>query len=480
MEAELEKLNRQPEDFRQEIEGLIEDNQLDLATKRVMDFAEYFAVYKERKYEAINFQRCYCELRENKRKSSHSEDTIRKDFSDLTLSILEFVDLIVEEYRKNHSSRTTFVGIEEHKNKPYSKSNPKDNTINFGKKLPERENTENKIPKTGLEQIKELWQKQKQSNIKKSNVNIVANVRNITKKYSGRLTDFQLSVSKLELKFGEITSLVGENGNGKTTLLRIIAGELQQTSGIVEYPALTESKENSRYKIKQQIAYIPQELPQWTGLLVDNLHFAAAIHGIRGKENKGEVDFIIWRLGLDKYKNATWNEVSGGFKMRFSLAKALVHNPRLLILDEPLANLDVNTQLLFLQDLRDLANSLAHPKTILLSSQHLYEVENITDNIIFVKEGSVIYNGKLEDFGKEIEENAFELSCNLSKNELMDLLEKISYTQIEMVGHNQYIIKTSRNIGSNDLIKLFINHNIILKYFRDISKSTRRLFRTDK
>ena len=69
MEAELEKLNRQPENFRQEIKGLIKDNQLDLATKRVMDFAEDFAVYKKRKYEAIDFQRRYCELRENKRKS---------------------------------------------------------------------------------------------------------------------------------------------------------------------------------------------------------------------------------------------------------------------------------------------------------------------------------------------------------------------------------------------------------------------------
>ena len=65
MEAELEKLNRQPEDFRQEIKGLIEDNQLDLATKRVMDFAEDFVVCKKYKYEAINIQRPYCELRED-------------------------------------------------------------------------------------------------------------------------------------------------------------------------------------------------------------------------------------------------------------------------------------------------------------------------------------------------------------------------------------------------------------------------------
>ena len=129
MQAELEKLNRQPEDFQQEIKRLIEDNQLDLATKRVMDFAEDFA-YKKRKYEAVNFQRRYCELREDKRKSSYSEETIREKFSGLTFSILEFVDLIVEEYRKNNSPILTLVPPKEYKNKPPSKYNQKDNTIN--------------------------------------------------------------------------------------------------------------------------------------------------------------------------------------------------------------------------------------------------------------------------------------------------------------------------------------------------------------
>ncbi|NEO52432.1 MAG: hypothetical protein F6K54_04670, partial [Okeania sp. SIO3B5] len=82
---------------------LIQDNQLDLATKRVMDFADDFAVYKKRKYEAIDFQRRYTELREDKRKSSSSEENIREKFSGLTFSVLEFVDLIVEEYRENYS-----------------------------------------------------------------------------------------------------------------------------------------------------------------------------------------------------------------------------------------------------------------------------------------------------------------------------------------------------------------------------------------
>ncbi|WP_202219192.1 hypothetical protein [Okeania sp. KiyG1] len=127
MEVELEKLNRQPEEFQQEIRKLIQDNQLDLATKRVMDFADDFAVYKKRKYEAIEFQRRYTELREDKRKSSSSEETIREKFSGLTFSALEFVDLIVEEYRKIYLPIPTVVPPQEDKNKLSFKSNQKDN-----------------------------------------------------------------------------------------------------------------------------------------------------------------------------------------------------------------------------------------------------------------------------------------------------------------------------------------------------------------
>ncbi len=164
--------------------------------------------------------------------------------------------------------------------------------------------------------------------------------------------------------------------------------------------------------------------------------------------------------------------------MRFALAKALVWNPKLLILDEPLAHLDVNSQLSILQDLRYLADSVTHPKAIVLTSQHLYAVENITDNIIFMKAGDIKYNGKLKDFGKEMEDNAFELACHLPQEKLISLLRTINYTEIEIIGHNNYIIYTAKNVTAKKVMSLFVDYDINLKYIRDISQSTRRLFKT--
>ena len=166
--------------------------------------------------------------------------------------------------------------------------------------------------------------------------------------------------------------------------------------------------------------------------------------------------------------------------MRFALARALVWHPRLIILDEPLANLDINTQLSFLQDLRYLANSQVYPKAIILSSQHLYEVEKITDNIIFMKDGQPIYNGKLTVFGDDMENNAFELSCKLSKDDLTNLLEPITYKSIELIAESQYIVETTKDITAKVLLARLMEKKITLTYFRDISHSTRRLFKIEK
>ena len=195
-------------------------------------------------------------------------------------------------------------------------------------------------------------------------------------------SSFHLEDINLDLYLGEITSVVGENGNGKTTLFRLVVGEISADEGHLEYPLLSlDENELDWFDIKKQIAYVPQDLPKWYGSLKSNIQYAAAIHGLKGTDNQREVDFIIRRLGLENHLTKRWKELSGGYKLRFALAKALVTKPKLLVIDEPLANLDFKAQQIILSDLRNLSRSLKHPVAILLSSQHLHEIESVTDNI---------------------------------------------------------------------------------------------------
>ncbi len=299
--------------------------------------------------------------------------------------------------------------------------------------------------------------------------------KNISKTFRSSKFTFRLPTLDLELKLGEVTGVVGENGNGKTTLLRIVAGDLEADGGTLHYPAFP-AQPGDWYRIKQGIAFIPQQLKSWQGLLKENLHFSAAIHGIKGVENEEQVDFIIHRLGLSQYEDAVWSEISSGFKLRFALARALVWKPQLLIIDEPLANLDINTQQVFLQDLRFLANSARHPMAILITSQHLHEVESIADNIIFMRNGEALYNGSMREFGQNREENLFELSTETSKANILYALRQIQGLKVEDLGQVK-VIHVPIAIGSGDVLQALVAEGVKVNYFRDISTSTLKLFR---
>jgi ABC-2 type transport system ATP-binding protein len=503
----------------QEIELLIADNQLDLATKKLMDFAVNFGRYSNFKVEALEIRRNFTQWREEHR-SFPDSPRVQENSTKLVSRMGDFLYQVLDMNLNVPSKKTSSVlgACTRSAGKTYARESltksAADSTLPFldmSKQTLEKVHEPNQqlpsyiIANDGLsggsiddhpklrdrfKQKKENFRNNRQTG-KDNHLNSVEEGRpnasniafygkNIEKQYRGKTSDFRLFVESLELKFGEITSLVGENGNGKTTLLRIASGQLKETSGEIRYPALLGSKSSNRLdynRIKQQIAYIPQELPRWSGLLIDNLHFSAAAHGIKGEANEFEVDFILNRLGLEKYRNATWSEISGGFRMRFALAKVLLWNPKIIVLDEPLANLDVNTQMIFLEDLRDIADSLENRKTILLSSQHLHEVESITDNIIFVKDGSAIYNGRLTDFGEDRKENGFEIICDLSRKELLKLLrEHISEVTIDVVIYNHYIINTPRSVTSRYILNILSSKDTGVSLFRDISKSTRRLF----
>lgn len=287
-----------------------------------------------------------------------------------------------------------------------------------------------------------------------------------------RRGNFALKDISLELRTGEITGVVGENGNGKTTLLRIIAGDLAHDKGEMSYFGNNQIGVLSWENIRSRVAYIPQRIPQWYGTLKDNLIFQASIRGIKGKQADMEVDKLLDQLALNEYSMLKWSEISTGYRLRFQLAKMLLINPELLVLDEPIANLDINAQGKFLSDLKTVVSEEKRRVSVILSSQQLHEIENVADSIVFLRKGEMIYSGEVSKIGESRKLNEFELQCNLTREELATLLP-----DIEIVAHGKTShVKVPLEITAEKFLAVILEKGGSISYFRDISSSTRRLF----
>mgnify|MGYP003530387764 FL=1 len=293
----------------------------------------------------------------------------------------------------------------------------------------------------------------------------IISVKNLQKVYNA---SFGLGPINLDIKTGEIIGLVGENGNGKTTLLRSLCGELHPTSGTINY----QFQYDDLYDLRTKLVYIPQRTDTWRGSMYENLEFTASCYGYSPEENNLVVDLVITRLGLRKFRRHYWNNLSSGYKMRFELARMLLRKPKILLIDEPLANLDILAQQTILDDFRNIANSAFRPIAIVLSSQQLYEVEKTSNQVVFLKRGSQKNLNTENDVAKNciIE---FESSLNLS-----DL--KQAFTSLEVISLEQnggtFIVTFPEKIEMNDFLKVVINQSIPMTYMRNISNSTRRFF----
>lgn len=303
---------------------------------------------------------------------------------------------------------------------------------------------------------------------------VVFECQNLAKTY--KRDGFSLHDVSFAARFGEITGVVGRNGNGKTTLFRLIVGELTPTSGTLTFPAIQGTDPRLHWdRIRQQIAYVPQELPRWFGSLKTNLHYEAATHGLLGAANERSVDYVIERLGLADELDNRWHELAGGFKLRFALARALVWKPKLLVLDEPLANLDFTAQQVVLKDLRHLTNSLRHPLSVLVSSQHLHEIEEVSNNLLFLEQGQVSYSGPVEKIGERRTRNTFELGGPVDRARLRTVLSGSEYQSIY---HNgvAFVVEAALTVSAASVLRTLLDAGIELDYFRDISRSAKSLF----
>ena len=288
---------------------------------------------------------------------------------------------------------------------------------------------------------------------------------------------FALADVSIELKEGEITGIFGGNANGKTTLFKLVVGQLAQTEGELTFPRLEPDafgKPTWRV-VKSHIAYVPQELPALSGTMEENLRFAAANQGILGSDNDLALDYIVNRLELKPYLKSKWNELSGGFKLRIALAKALITKPKLLALDEPLANLDYISQLSVLRDIRSLASSFRDPIAVLMTSQHLHEIEAVADKILFLERGRVKFYGEPGGVGAQLSTYLYELDADVTEQDLRRVLPAaLGYE----VTHNGicFVVRVRDDVSPKAFLARLSEHGVVPNYFRDISTSVKRFF----
>ena len=211
---------------------------------------------------------------------------------------------------------------------------------------------------------------------------------------------FALKGVNVDIPKGEFFGLLGPNGAGKTTTINILTGLVFKDSG----NCLVFGKDtvNDYRFTRSKIGIAAQELSvDWFFSIENLLFFQAGYYGINRIDAKQKIDSLLKRLGLDKKKNSKLRQLSGGMKRRFQIAKALVHDPDILILDEPTAGVDVELRHELWNYLRELHNI---GKTILLTTHYIEEAELLCENVSIIDEGKILKQGSpkslTEDLGQ--------------------------------------------------------------------------------
>jgi len=273
---------------------------------------------------------------------------------------------------------------------------------------------------------------------------------------------------------GEVVGFLGPNGAGKSTLMRILTTYLSSDKG----RALVNGHdvEEEPMKVKRSVGYLPENNPLYTDLYVrEYLAFQCGIH----KTSRQRIDQVVEQVGLRDHASKKISQLSKGYKQRVGLAAALLHDPEVLILDEPTTGLDPNQ----LAEIRELIREIGRTKTILLSTHIMQEVEAMCDRVLIINKGTLVIDKKLKDLITEGEQH-IEVEFDLAVEE--QLLRQLPHLEkAENVYDTTWslIFKTEKDMRSelfdfannNGLKALKIDKKIqnLESMFREMTRNTR-------
>jgi len=225
-------------------------------------------------------------------------------------------------------------------------------------------------------------------------------INNLTKRYGNFLAVDNIS---FKVEKGKILGFLGPNGAGKTTTMRIITGFMPATEGNVSVSGFDVIKEPLLTKSK--IGYLPETPPLYMDMTVDEyLQFAGLLKQVSTKKIKSAVDNACLKVDIKDVKGKVIKALSKGYKQRVGLAQAIIHDPEVLILDEPTIGLDP----IQIREVRDLIKSLAGNHTIILSTHILPEVDMTCDEVVIIKNGKIIAQDTPKGLAKKMKKSSLE------------------------------------------------------------------------
>ncbi len=293
-------------------------------------------------------------------------------------------------------------------------------------------------------------------------------IEQVSKFYGSQKALDQVS---FEIGTGELVGFLGPNGAGKSTLMKIITGYLSSDGGTVSING--QIVETKNVAIRSQIGYLPENNPLYTDLYVkEYLEMVAGFYQLPNK--KEQVAKMVELTGLKTEQHKKIGALSKGYRQRVGLAQALIHDPAVLILDEPTTGLDPNQ----LEEIRQLIRTISANKTVMLSTHIMQEVEAICSRVIIINKGTLVANGSIDQLkgGQFAQKQTVFVEFDKSPN--LEAIRKIQgLRKIEPVNSTTFIAESD---GSNDLrpalFHFAVHNQLVLLSLKEQQQSLENVF----
>ncbi|MBK8944031.1 MAG: ATP-binding cassette domain-containing protein [Ignavibacteriae bacterium] len=301
-------------------------------------------------------------------------------------------------------------------------------------------------------------------------------VTNLTKKYQ---TQRAIDNISFEVKTGEVLGFLGPNGAGKTTTMKIITGFMAPSDGDAKINGISVLEEPE--KVKRMIGYLPESNPLYHDMpVLEYLEFIAELQNVPKEKVKDRIAQMVKVCGLNIEKHKKIGELSKGYKQRVGLAQALIHDPEILILDEPTTGLDPNQ----IVEIRNLIREIGREKTVILSTHILPEVEATCDRILIINDGKIVADGTSESLRKQAQGQEV-LKVGISeasdKNIVIKTLQNLESVAmvdpIKEVDFSFYVNSKNEKSSKKSIFEMCVKNNWVLSELTPIETKLEDIFR---